>query len=493
MALLDKPTINAITQLLLDALNSIEGLQTGPGSVARIEAQSFSQIVFDIYRFIEKVLNNTTPYNADLDGLIVWGLVLGLPRKEGVAAARDQSLLITGQSPGGQAIPANTILQSQGLLQYKTLSLVSTPGVSPFQIAADIAAVEPGTAGNLLSGDKLTFVSTIPGVNPTADVILDIDNGRDLETEGDWRDRLILAFREKFGGGRRSDYELWAGQVDWVDSTKIWIYPQKPSSNSVGIVALKSGTRAAMIPTTVERDELLAFITERKPVTDDLVWISIQDVGSDKGLNLIHSETTVSLSPGFQPDWERPPAGITLASFNASTNVVTTNETLPDSFQAGDLFTLVTADVTELENATGKMTRVAARLTDTTFTAQTTEGTTVFDHTPVATDEIWPGSLAMQNAREQILNGITDPNCQTVGKTPLNKLGPANPGKKYGDWVSDIKESDISSLSEVTGIANAVTDITGATDPIGLLAIEFPFPNFTKVQLLIPGQVWVHA
>lgn len=473
-------TESQIRDLMLGSVkNTRPVVRTQPGSARYDDYAAIAAAQVESQDQIQAVARNVTPATADETGLAQWAVVTTTPRKAGTAARKAQCLRVTGTP--AVLIPEGTAWNHSTGEQYQsTADATIAAGGS---VLLDLEALVPGSNSRLAIGETLSLDIGIGGVDSDAVLVLALDEGgTDEESIGQWRARVVRVWRDKRQGGARSDYEIWSSEVSWVD--RVFVYPRKPAINSVGIVALKAGTGSAQIPTTLQRDELLAYLAVRKPETDDITWLTVV-------LTALHCEVTVVLAPGTSADFSQSGSpGLTLASYDSGTQTVTTNESLPSDFQAGDLFTLVSPGLAT--GADGRSTRVTAVTGATTFVVTAAPGESApFGYTPSASDQIWASSSLLQTIRREILTGQL---LCADGRLPgLLDLGPANPDRFYGPWNADAYEGAVSALvANRSTVASAVTAIEGSVSGV-LEAVEYAFPSETSVQLLDPRQVWVHV
>jgi hypothetical protein len=125
----------------------------------------FSAGITQLHDHIDHVGRDVMPDTAGDDGPIDrWGNIKGVLRKGATPARKAAAARVTGAS--GTAIPAGTQLahQASGLL-FQISNTTAIPGVAPFQVDADIVAVDLGTQTRLLAGEALVFVATPVGLD----------------------------------------------------------------------------------------------------------------------------------------------------------------------------------------------------------------------------------------------------------------------------------------------------------------------------------------
>jgi len=470
VTLYDTPTPEEIIDdQLLSLAAGLPTVRRAPGSTADLESRGIALLASDLHQHVTVLERTVTPRDADEPGLVEWGETLVVPRKGPTGSSAQQGLRCEGVAL--TALPAGTLLTSASGVPYQIATATSIGAGGT--VDADVESVGVGLDTQLGEGERLTFDVAIPSINPTATVVRAITGGADEESIGAWRDRQEAVWRSKRQGGSATDYAIWALELDWVD--RAYVYPGKPTIDAVGVVALRAGD--IVIPTPAQEAELLAYLNERRPVTDMVYVLTV----SERRPNV---EIVVTLLPGTVPDWTRPVGGLTLNSYDPATRVLTTNETIPSDLVAGALLTVVEATVT---TDRGEPARVAAVTGGTTMVLAPLVDGAPLKYTPAGGEEIYASSASMAAARQAVLDGATT--CENFQVTGLDAMGPANPAKKYGPWESDFRADLIQTMATIqAGIESAIVTFPPGSGTI-VESIEFPFPNDLTVELLRPGQV----
>lgn len=110
-----------------------------------------------------------------------------------------------------------TILQSTSGLEY---ALDADATISGGVASANVTALEAGADSTLVDGAQLTFESPIAGIDSTATVTADLQDGSDQEDIEGLRTRLKARMAEPPAGGKLADYVEWAKEVTGV--TRVW-------------------------------------------------------------------------------------------------------------------------------------------------------------------------------------------------------------------------------------------------------------------------------
>lgn len=474
-------SVEDILDLMLRAINADLPLQrTGIGSQTRTEYEGIARAIADNHQYLDAIARNVTPESADIVGLELWSVAVDVPRKSGEPARKAQSLRVRGVS--GAVIPNGSTLTHSSDIQYEvTTGAVVTPVGF---VDVDLQATSAGEITRLSRGEQLLFDSTPTNVEPVAVLVRDLDEGgTDQESVGSWRVRILEVWKNKRQGGSRVDYALWALELPWV--SRAYVYPRKPTIDSVGIVALKSGSSSAVLPTTTELTELREKYESERPIADTVVLFDVV-------LGRIDVEITLVLVPDSVADWTVPVGGLTVASYDAATAAVTTQETLPTDLQPGGLLT-VASNSPATTGASGRPARVSAILGPNEFVIIPTDEaqSAALDFTPAINDPITPSSEAMLAVWRAVIDGVSD--CAEFVVDGLGTLGPANPDRRYGPWLADARADAITAIANANpNVAASSALIDGSTNGV-LISTEFSFPDDTTVELLQPGQIWVRT
>lgn len=223
---------------------------------AQVYARVMGGVAHGLYGFIEWLANQVIYDTAELEYLERWCSIWGVTRIPAAAATGS----VTFAAQAGSVIPAGTLLQALDGVQY---ALTANATITAPTATAPIAAVVPAAAGNRVTGQTLTLVSPVVGVQPTATAGT-LSGGADLETDDALRDRLLTRIQQPPQGGAAYDYIAWALQVAGV--TRAWCYPDELGLGTV-TVRFARDLDASPIPDAGEVAAVQAYIDARRPVT----------------------------------------------------------------------------------------------------------------------------------------------------------------------------------------------------------------------------------
>lgn len=206
------------------------------------------------------------PDTAEADFMARWAAIWGIARKAAVSARGDVGF--TGID--GAVIPTGTTLQRGDETEVQTLVDGTIAGGTAKIL---VRAVVAGSAGNSAAGTTLQLVSPIPGVNATATVgSAALTGGADGESDESLRARLLDRIQTPPHGGAAADYVTWALEVPLV--TRVWVAPQEQGIGTVTVRFVTDDAPGGLIPDAGKVQEVLEYISDRRPVTADLFVVA---------------------------------------------------------------------------------------------------------------------------------------------------------------------------------------------------------------------------
>lgn len=174
----------------------------------------------------------------------------------------------TATGTDGEDIPVDTILRLDENTAYRvTTGQTIAGGTATLPITAILA----GSVANVPAGTTLTFESPITGVDATATVVADIEDGVDEEGTEELRDRYLLRLREPPEGGADQDYEAWAIAVPGV--TRAWVYPHELGLGTV-VVRFVLDNEDDIFPDAGAVADVQAALEEERPITAEVTAVA---------------------------------------------------------------------------------------------------------------------------------------------------------------------------------------------------------------------------
>ena len=199
-----------------DSRNSFRSLT--PNSDAWIRPNNFwitSTVLggklWEIYARVRFLVTNSLPDTAEGVILDRWGNIFDVARN--TASKAFGTATFAGTT--GDTVPAGTeFTLSNGVSYISTADAEVVAG----SVDINLEAIEGGVSGNAIQGTGITIVSTVAGV--VSGEVNVISGGFEIETDDDYRVRVIARMRNRNRYGTIKDYEEWALEVDGV--TRAW-------------------------------------------------------------------------------------------------------------------------------------------------------------------------------------------------------------------------------------------------------------------------------
>ncbi|SEH72742.1 Uncharacterized phage protein gp47/JayE [Rheinheimera pacifica] len=281
------PTLRALVEGgLIDIEASLDTILPKFGIEQALNA-AVSGSLRDLYDYQSWIVRQVIPSSESEDQTII-----DTARYEGVIQKLASSAIGPVTFTGSSAIPVDTVMtHADGRLYRVTLSNAPSGGNVVVQVEAEV----PGAAGNLLAGESLTLVSTVPGIQPNGQSG-GIAGGADLEPVAQVLERLLFRKRNPPMGGAVHDYVGWCREVPGV--ARAWAVDNYQGPATVGY-AFVFDSRPDILPTYVDQVAMADYIYRHKdPATG-------ADVGRPGGIEAVYIPLTLkttALSITLFPD-----------------------------------------------------------------------------------------------------------------------------------------------------------------------------------------------
>lgn len=226
-------------------------------ALARVDAGA----IHGLYGYIQW-LSQQLPDTAEVEYLERWAAIFGVARTPAGFAEND--LQLSGNS--GAVVPAGTRLQRADGQAYLTdLAVTLVAGVATVKVVAE----QPGAAASLATGEVLSFVSPVAGVESTATVLASGQlSGADAQSDESLRAALIERIQLPPHGGAKHDYITWAKQIPGV--TRVWPFAHWLGDGNVGVFFVRDGD-PDIIPSPAEVAVVAAHLANVAPLTAHLI------------------------------------------------------------------------------------------------------------------------------------------------------------------------------------------------------------------------------
>lgn len=211
---------------------------------------AFSGALRDLYDYQTWIVNQIIPSDKSDDDTII-----DTARNEGVIRKAAQyaagPMIFTSSNP----LPVDTEMQTQDGVRYH---VTATDSPSAGKVRVTVQADDVGTSGNLKSGDVVTLISPIPGVNSDGVVAEEgVSGGADIETISELLTRLLYRKRNPPVGGALHDFVIWATETAGV--SRAWAFDSWHGIGTVGL-AWVYDQRDDIIPTETDRTVMQAYL-----------------------------------------------------------------------------------------------------------------------------------------------------------------------------------------------------------------------------------------
>jgi uncharacterized phage protein gp47/JayE len=239
-----------------------------PNSVLRVLSDAMGALCHLVLQYIDWLALQLLPDTAETVWLDRHGHIW-LTNSDG-STGRKLATIATGTadfitSTGTVAVPTGTQLSYTTGINYQTTAdIVTDPTGLP--TPAPIAALNPGSVGNLDSGISLSLQSALTG-NVDSITVVELYGGTDDETDDELRARILRRIRQPPMGGDAADYEAWALAVPGV--TRAWCAPLEMGMGTVTIRFMMDDLRAGNggFPLPDDIDTVTTYLDTVRPVT----------------------------------------------------------------------------------------------------------------------------------------------------------------------------------------------------------------------------------
>jgi len=226
--------------------------------------ETIARVVFAVYRSaINPIYNNATLDNATGFFLSLWGLMLGVVRKQAVKTAG----VFTGSSYGDGSISAGTWAVVEGTeLRFKVSENVNFQADTEFAIP--VIAENSGFEYNIGSGTSIRLTRVVNGLD-TVSVGEDwiTSPGQNVEEDDPYRARIKSRWKGQVLGDTKEVYRFYAEEVDGVRAARIVRTPRGPGSTDVIVAAVNgqpSNDLLQAVRDNLYSHELMAFDVQVK-------------------------------------------------------------------------------------------------------------------------------------------------------------------------------------------------------------------------------------
>jgi hypothetical protein len=203
------PTLAELEAQHIARLESALGQNAPTNDKAFLRILSKSEAAMDtgLYKYAANRVKANLALTAISEDLDAIGNNENTPRKLSEPAELTATL---PANTGVIITTSNEFIADANGLRYKPIADVTAVA----NVATlTLKCVESGSSGSLDIGDELQISAQVSGAQTTATVSAVVQDGIDIESDSDYRPRVIFAQRAITGGGNATDHKIWAESV----------------------------------------------------------------------------------------------------------------------------------------------------------------------------------------------------------------------------------------------------------------------------------------
>ncbi|WP_233872532.1 baseplate J/gp47 family protein [Paraburkholderia adhaesiva] len=184
----------------------------------RVIADIDAALACMLYGYLDWIALQCTPFTATDEYLEAWGALKGVTRKP--CAQASGSIAFTGTN--GKVISLGAGVTRSDGLAYVTTSAAEVSGGTVTVTASAVPDPQglTGANGDGAAGTQFTLASAVAGIDSTGTAVTAFVGGADIESDADYRNRVVLVYQNPPQGGDAADYVEWALAVPGV--TRAW-------------------------------------------------------------------------------------------------------------------------------------------------------------------------------------------------------------------------------------------------------------------------------
>ncbi|QHC36467.1 baseplate J/gp47 family protein [Komagataeibacter xylinus] len=249
------------------ATNITQGRALFPRSVLRALTWCFANLTWGNYDFLASCYRQAVPFTATDEALDGWGAMREILRKDATAATG--TVQFTGATPQ-KPLPMGTVIMRADGLDYITTADAAADATGT--LSAPVTCQTTGATGNCDAGIAFSLLTAISGLPAQGVALAAFTGGADMETDSEYRTRVLAAYASRAGGGRQDDYVEWAEDVAGV--TRAWCNPNGFGPGTVVVYFMMDDAEAANGGYPQGTDGGAADETRYAPATGDQLTVA---------------------------------------------------------------------------------------------------------------------------------------------------------------------------------------------------------------------------
>lgn len=197
------------------------------------------------YAYLDWVARQAVPFTATDEFLYAWGALKDVNLKAATFAGDPAtngagSTAFSGCTPT-TPVPAGSLFVRGDGVEYVSNAVAVIDGGG--NATVPVTCTTEGATGNCEVGTKLVLGSSLAGINTNTLVSVALTGGADIETQDEFRSRMLFAYANPPQGGAIADYVEWAEQVPGV--TRAWCVPLSMGAGSVNVFFMMDDVESA--------------------------------------------------------------------------------------------------------------------------------------------------------------------------------------------------------------------------------------------------------
>jgi len=158
-------------------------------------------IAFGQYAYSDYLFKQINPETCDEEWLYLHAERLKAWR---ISQSYAEGTCNVENSASSSLVPSSVIVKTSAGIEYEVTTATAS------SLPVPIRALTSGESGNLPAGEKLYLVTAVTGLHPESITSNELSGGAELEELEHWRERVVLAYKEKTAVGKIEDYKYWA-------------------------------------------------------------------------------------------------------------------------------------------------------------------------------------------------------------------------------------------------------------------------------------------
>lgn len=249
--------------------------------------------------------------DTSADGLDRWAETLGLDN-----GADGFGRKVATVATGGvvQATGTNGTNIADGTVAYASDGVTAFESIDgPYVIAGGVASVSmiattEGTAGNVETGEVLSWASPPAGLDATASVTSDFEGGTDEESDAALLARIEFRLTYPPKGGAAADYRTWCENAEDTSTgeavaiARAYVYPRRSGTGTVDTVITVAGDGQGRKPGATVVGQVQTYIDSVRPVTVEEANVLAPYMPNGQGMTIRCRMTPARDASDF--DWD---------------------------------------------------------------------------------------------------------------------------------------------------------------------------------------------